>query len=107
MKNNTPLEELTEKAKEIKFNMRTDLLAEELIQTLISSKINGDFLELGTGMGISTTWMLNGMDEESKLTSIDNNPELIEIVSNVLGNDSRLELITEDGSVWIKEYDGA
>ena len=58
-------------------------------------------------MGISTTWMLNGMDEESKLTSIDNNPELIEIVSNVLGNDSRLELITEDGSVWIKEYDGA
>lgn len=78
--------------------MRTDLLAGELIQTLISSKINGDFLELGTGMGISTTWMLNGMDEESKLTSIDNNPELIEIVSNVLGNDSRLKLITEDSS---------
>jgi|TARA_B100000767_G_C19552147_1_gene445402 predicted O-methyltransferase YrrM len=73
MKNNTPLEELTEKAKEIKFNMRTDLLAEELIQTLISSKINGDFLELGTGMGISNSWMLNGMVEESKLTSIDNN----------------------------------
>ena len=87
--------------------MRTDLLAGELIQTLISSKVNGDFLELGTGMGISTTWMLNGMDEESKLTSIDNNPELIEVVSNVLGNDSRLELITEDGSVWIREYDGA
>ena len=87
--------------------MGTDLLAGELIQTLISSKINGDFLELGTVMGISTAWMLNGMDEESKLTSIDNNPELIEIVSNVLGNDSRLELITEDGSVWIKEYDGA
>ena len=53
--------------------MRTDLLAEELIQTLISSKINGDFLELGTGMGISNSWMLNGMVEESKLTSIDNN----------------------------------
>jgi predicted O-methyltransferase YrrM len=87
--------------------MGTDLLAGELIQTLISSKINGDFLELGTVMGISTAWMLNGMDEESKLTSIDNNPELIEIVSNVLGNDSRLELITENGSVWIKEYDGA
>ena len=107
MKNNTPLEELTKKAKEVKFNMGTDLLAGELIQTLISSKINGDFLELGTVMGISTAWMLNGMDEESKLTSIDYNPELIEIVSNVLGNDSRLELITEDGSVWIKEYDGA
>ena len=107
MKNNTPLEELTKKEKEVKFNMGTDLLAGELIQTLISSKINGYFLELGTVMGISTVWMLNGMDEESKLTSIDNNPELIEIVSNVLGNDSRLELITEDGSVWIKEYDGA
>jgi len=53
--------------------MRTDLLAGELIQTLISSKINGDFLELGTGMGISNSWMLNGMVEESKLTSIDNN----------------------------------
>ena len=87
--------------------MGTDLLAGELIQTLISSKIKGVFLELGTVMGISTAWMLNGMDEESKLTSIDNNPELIEIVSNVLGNDSRLELITEDGSVWIKEYDGS
>ena len=87
--------------------MGTDLMAGELIQTLISSKINGVFLELGTVMGISTAWMLNGMDEESKLTSIDNNPELIEIVSNVLGNDSRLELITEDGSVWIKEYDGS
>ena len=58
MKNNTPLEELTEKAKEIKFNMRTDLLAEELIQTLISSKINGDFWNQERAWGFRTAGCL-------------------------------------------------
>ncbi|MCE9499834.1 MAG: class I SAM-dependent methyltransferase, partial [Leptospira sp.] len=33
-------------------------------------------LELGTGAGYSTLWMLNGIDKSSKLISIDRNSEL-------------------------------
>ena len=94
------------KSAEIGFTMPSDLYIGTLLKTLLSSKPNGRFLELGTGIVLSLSWMMDGMDEGSKLITIDNNPELIAIAKQYFGEDERVEIVCEDGSKWIKEYDG-
>ena len=88
------------------FDMASDGLTCSLLRTLASSKCAGKFLELGTGTGLSTAWILDGMDENSSLTSIDNDEKFIAIANKYLSNDSRLDLITIDGGRWIEENKG-
>ncbi len=85
------------------FTMASDVLTCSLLRTLASSKPAGKFLELGTGTGLSTSWILDGMDEHSALTSIDNDPKFLEIAQSFLGNDRRLKLICTDGSEWVEK----
>lgn len=83
------------------FTMASDPLTGSLLRTLAGSKPSGKFLELGTGTGLSTTWILDGMDKNSVLTSIDNDPGFLEIAQRFLGEDKRLNLINSDGAEWI------
>jgi predicted O-methyltransferase YrrM len=84
------------------FTMASDVLTCSLLRTLASSKPSGNFLELGTGTGLSTSWILDGMDKSSSLTSIDNDPKFLEIAQSSLGNDKRLKLICTDGGEWVE-----
>lgn len=97
---------IEKKSSEIGFTMPSDLYIGTLLKTLIASKPGGNFLELGTGIGLSLSWMVDGMDEDSCLTSIDNDPKLITIAREFFGKDSRVELVLEDGAKWIENYEG-
>lgn len=94
------------KSKEIGFTMPSDLYIGSLLKTLISSKPNANILELGTGIGLSLSWMIDGMDADSKITTIDNDAELIEIAHDFFSQDKRVKIVCEDGSKWIKNYAG-
>jgi len=85
------------------FTMASETLTCSLLRTLEASKPSGKFLELGTGTGLSTSWILDGMDDGSSLISIDNDPVFLEIAKFFLGNDNRLNLIFTDGGKWIEE----
>lgn len=85
------------------FTMASDVLTCSLLRTLAASKPSGMFLELGTGTGLSTSWILDGMDNDSTLISIDNDPLFLEIAKNNLGFDNRLNLILSDGGKWVEE----
>ncbi|MEA1787731.1 class I SAM-dependent methyltransferase [Arenibacter sp. GZD96] len=98
--------EIENKSKEIGFTMPSDLYIGTLLKTLITSKPKSNLLELGTGIGLSLSWMIDGMDPESKLISVDNDPKLIEIAENYFGKDKRVEIICADGTEWIKGYKG-
>ncbi|NJB70076.1 putative O-methyltransferase YrrM [Saonia flava] len=98
--------EIERKSQEIGFTMPSDLHIGTLLKTLISSKPNANILELGTGIGLSLSWMVDGMDAESHLVTVDNDPKLIKIAKDYFGNDSRVEVICEDGAEWIKKYKG-
>ena len=92
------------------FTMASDPLTGSLLRSLAASKPGGKFLELGTGTGLSTSWILDGMDEHSILTSIDFDVEVLNIARTFLGEDPRLDLQLQDGSVWVhthtdKRYD--
>ena len=83
------------------FTMASDVLTCSLLRTLAASKPAGRFLELGTGTGLSTAWILDGMDGASSLLSIDNAKEFLAIARNFLHGDKRLQLVEKDGEEWI------
>ncbi|MEO1010783.1 MAG: class I SAM-dependent methyltransferase [Bacteroidota bacterium] len=94
------------KSREMGFSMISDLYMGSLLKTLVSSKPKGHFLELGTGSGLGTSWILDGMDRASKLITVDNDPEIIAIAKQYFGKDNRANLVCMDGGEWIKTYNG-
>jgi predicted O-methyltransferase YrrM len=95
--------QIDEATKSSGFTMASDVLTCSLLRTLAASKPGGKFLELGTGTGLSTAWILNGMDNQSTLTSIDNDAKVLAIAESFLANDKRLQLICIDGATWVEE----
>jgi predicted O-methyltransferase YrrM len=89
------------------FTMASDILTCSLLRTLAASKPSGKFLELGTGTGLSASWILDGMDRDSSLVSVDYEEEFLQIATKFLDSDSRLTLVHADGGKWIEENRGA
>ena len=92
--------------KEMGFTMASDILTCSLLRTLAASKPSGKFLELGTGTGLSTSWILDGMDTDSSLISLDNSESCLAIAQTYLGHDKRLKLKHTDGEEWIQNNRG-
>lgn len=98
--------EIQRTSEEIGFTMPSDLYVGTLLKTLVASKLNSNILELGTGVGLSLSWMIDGMDATSQIISVDNDPMLIMLANGFFGNDNRVQIICADGSEWIKSYNG-
>ena len=98
--------EVLEAAKSLDFKMGSDVLTGNFLRTLAAAKPKGRFLEIGTGTGLSAAWMLDGMDPQSTLLSVDNNPDLTAAANKALGSDPRLTLCTTDGGEFIRSLAG-
>jgi predicted O-methyltransferase YrrM len=96
---------IIEKTGKLSFNMNSDLYTGSLLKTLVASRKSGNILELGTGSGLATSWIIEGMDDQSRLVTVENNPALLEIAKEQL-NDRRIEFILADGYKWLKHYKG-
>ncbi|WP_299289185.1 class I SAM-dependent methyltransferase [uncultured Mucilaginibacter sp.] len=94
-----PIDEAT---KQSGFTMASDPLTCSLLKTLAASKPGGKFLELGTGTGLSTAWILDGMDSTSALISVDNDARFLNIAKEYL-SDNRLDLICADAGEWLNQ----
>ncbi|MEL7247313.1 MAG: class I SAM-dependent methyltransferase [Bacteroidota bacterium] len=97
---------LCAKSEEMGFSMASDLHIGVLLRTLIASKPKANLLELGTGAGLSLVWMIDGMDAESQITTIDNDPDLTAIAKDFFGDNKQVKIICTDGSAWLKAYKG-
>lgn len=53
-------------------------------------------MELGTGTGVSTAWLLDGMDTASKLITVENDNRVVSIAQKYLGHDPRVDFHVED-----------
>jgi predicted O-methyltransferase YrrM len=98
-------EKIAEATKKLEFNMASDLQTGSLLKTLVASKPSGRILELGTGTGLATAWLIDGMDEGTKLITVENNGLLIDVARKAL-KDPRVEFILADGYEWIQKYSG-
>ncbi len=90
-------------SKSIRFSMPSDLQTGALLQTLVRSKPKANVLEIGTGTGLATAWLLAGMDDDSSLLSIDNERFYQSVADNVLGDDKRLKLLCTDAGQWLDD----
>jgi predicted O-methyltransferase YrrM len=88
------------------FSMASEPLTGSLLRTLAASKPGGRFLELGAGTGLSTTWLLDGMDSRSSLTTIDDDPGALSILTENLVSDPRLTVICADGDAFLPSLAG-
>ncbi|MDQ3249748.1 MAG: class I SAM-dependent methyltransferase [Chloroflexota bacterium] len=84
------------------FTMASDPLTGALLRTLAASKPVGVLLELGTGTGVGTAWLLAGMDAGATLTTVDNNADMQAIARRHLGHDPRLVFCLQEGSAFIE-----
>jgi predicted O-methyltransferase YrrM len=93
---------LLEKTQEIGFSKASEPRTGALLRTLAASKPAGKFLELGTGTGLATAWILDGMDADSKLVSVDTDAAVQQVAQDLLGSDVRLKLVTQDGAAFLR-----
>ena len=53
---------------------------------------------MGTGTGLATAWILDGMDLDSRLITVDLDPACIEVAKRHLGTDGRVDFRQGDGA---------
>ena len=88
---------ILEETERLGFGMASEPLAGGLLRVLATSKPGGRFLELGTGTGLATAWLLSGMDSASTLISVDNDNAVQQVAARALGADRRLQLVNTGG----------
>jgi predicted O-methyltransferase YrrM len=88
------------------FAMASDLATGSLLRMLAASKPAGNFLELGTGTGAGTAWILDGMDGASRLVSVDHDAAAMGVARRALGEDARATFVEADAGAWLAGYDG-
>jgi predicted O-methyltransferase YrrM len=88
------------------FTMASEPLTCSLLRTLAASKPAARLLELGSGTGLSTAWLLDGMDAASQLITVDFDQSLLDILNRHLGADTRLKAVCSDGDDFVRSLHG-
>ena len=86
--------------------MPSDPYVGSLLRTLILSKPGARALELGTGVGLSLSWMIDGLSDGGHVVSIDADAALVNLVGEYFRDDPRVTLVHEDGAAWLERYAG-
>lgn len=98
------LSRIEQKTRELDFKMASDHLTGSLLRTLASARPSSRILELGTGTGLSTCWILDGMNASSKLFTVDNDPTVAGVAMEFLSSDLRVEFFIEDGTQFLNRF---
>jgi predicted O-methyltransferase YrrM len=88
------------------FNMAGEPRTGALLRTLAASKPGGAMLELGTGTGLSTAWILDGMDAAATLMTVDSEAKYVDIARRHLGHDRRAAFNVEDAATFLDKLRG-
>ena len=95
------LAHLVAKSEELGFGRVSEPRVGALLQLLAASKPGGKMLELGTGAGIGTAWLLSGMDAASTLTTVDRDLDVQAVAREALGDDPRVQFVTTEGAAFL------
>jgi predicted O-methyltransferase YrrM len=77
-----------------------------LLATLAASKPGGRILELGTGTGAGAAWLLDGMDADARLISVEIDRPIQAVARMHLSSDQRITFETTDAYTWLCNYQG-
>ncbi|MGW4911076.1 O-methyltransferase [Streptomyces sp. NPDC004270] len=77
-----------------------------MLAVLAAARPGGRILELGTGVGEGTAWLLSGMDGASRLVTVELDAVVQAVARVQLGSDPRVTFVAGDGGEWLEDYDG-
>jgi predicted O-methyltransferase YrrM len=95
------LEAIEQETRQIGFTMGSERRTGALLRALAATKPAGRILELGTGTGIGTAWLLAGMDGNAKLDTVDSDPTVLQIAKRHLGDDFRVTFHLAEGAQFL------
>src|SRR5918994_4692032 len=75
------------------FGMASEPRTGSLLAALAATKPAAHVLELGTGTGVGTYWLLKGMDPRSHLISVEVDEQVLQIARRHLGEDPRVSFV--------------
>ena len=84
------------------FNMVSEPKVGSFLAALAASKPAGRLLELGTGTGHGTAWLLAGMDATSMLDTVDTDANVVAVARRHLDSDSRVTFHVMDGADFLR-----
>lgn len=67
-----------------------------LLRYLAALKPASKILELGTGTGLGSCWLLDRMDQSSHLVTVDNDENVLRVARRYLSIDPRVTILNED-----------
>jgi len=85
------------------FTMASEAGVGGLLATLAASKPGGSLLEIGTGTGHGTWWLLSGMSKDARLDTVDSDAAVVSIARRHLDADTRVRFHVMDGSDFIAQ----
>ncbi len=85
----------------LSFNMMSEAKVGALLAVLATSKPGGRVLELGTGTGHGTAWLLSGMNATATLDSVDTDEAVVAVARRHLGADGRVTFHVADGAAFL------
>lgn len=88
------------------FTMTSDPQTGSLLRTLAATKPGGRVLELGTGTGVGTTWLLAGMDADARMDSVESDETVLNVARRHLGHDARVAFHHVDGAEFLENATG-
>jgi len=83
------------------FAMASEPQTGSLLRALAASKPGGRCLELGTGTGAGTSWLLSGMDTQASLDSVEQDERVLGIARRFLEKDPRVTFHHGDGAGYL------
>lgn len=102
----TILSQIEADTERLGFKMASDHHTGSMLRFLASTKPAARILELGTGTGLSAAWQLDGMDDCSRLVTVDTDHQAVSIAQHHLGSDHRISFHIGDGSDLMRTLDG-
>ena len=88
--------DIAKETEAMSFGMMSEAKVGALLATLAASKPGGRLLELGTGTGHGTAWLLAGMDSAAVLDTVDTDDNVIAVARRHLGADARVQFHAMD-----------
>jgi predicted O-methyltransferase YrrM len=87
------------------FDMASEPRTGALLAVLAAAKPGGRLLEIGTGTGVGTAWLLSGMDASARLDTVDSDRAVVDVAQRHLGDDARVAFRLEDGAAFLARAD--
>ena len=94
---------LKQAAQDRDFPMSCDDETGAFLRVLAAAKPLGTVLELGTGVGVSTSWLLDGLASGTRLVTVERDAALSATAKSYLGGDLRIAFHVQDASRFLTD----